>query len=191
MTESDSRFPLPFPDVSASLPPEEQTVLRTLPENEITSWALAQVEVLQKHISNLRRLHNAALPIHRLPNELLMRIFVYAFDRREDVRAAYVCSRWHAVLFATYEFWANARSLRLHELFSDRDKSFLRMALARSGSLPIKLYIAEATPSALDVLAPYHRRIVDFTMGLVLRVLGSKRDHLPGKKRSRSLLCAI
>ncbi|KAI0806714.1 hypothetical protein C8Q74DRAFT_1223980 [Fomes fomentarius] len=65
----------------------------------------------------MHRLHNAALTIHRLPNELLMRIFVYAFDSREDVWAAYVCSRWHAVLFATPEFWANAlsnaRSLRL------------------------------------------------------------------------------
>ncbi|KAI0806698.1 hypothetical protein C8Q74DRAFT_8432 [Fomes fomentarius] len=165
---SDSQSPLPFSDVSSSLHPEEQIALRTLPENEIASWTLAQVEVLQKRIHNLHRVHNAALPIHRLPNELLMRIFVYAFDSREDVWAAYVCSHWHAVLFATLEFWANAlsnaRLLRLHPLSSD--DSFLRMALARSEPLPIKLDIADAAPSAMDVLAPHHRRIVGFTMDL-------------------------
>lgn len=106
----------------------------------------ARITTIHHHISELRSIHNSALPLHiELPPELLLEIFRHLpFAHRRDIRLMHVCRLWRAMLQKTPEFWASF-------LFNSVDKSSRRgprwestgsmvtTALVRSSPLGVRI----------------------------------------------------
>ncbi|KAF7303501.1 F-box domain-containing protein [Mycena indigotica] len=68
----------------------------------------AMLEVLNATMDGLRAERNGMVPIHRLPNELLVHIFSYhpAWDERGLATRMLVCRRWFGVVLDSPTLWS-------------------------------------------------------------------------------------
>ena len=151
--DHDANTGLPYPELSSSLPTKDQRDLQELRRGDIPSWALENTEHYERHddqphdqIATHKSLHNAAVPIHSLPPELLMQIFSMACQVRSDTPTANVCRLWRRISLAMPEIWTRAVASTVVKctLPSDRAASFLRMAAPRCGGNALAIFVIDA-----------------------------------------------
>lgn len=155
----------------ASLPVRDQIELNSLSPSKMPAWALAHVneyktriQELECHIATLRSIHNTGAPIHVLPPEILMKIFVHGFDKRHDLRMLHVCRQWRAIILDTPHFWAKALASRDLRYDHRVERTFVTFALARSGAVPLELLIRHHFLGAWRVLAAHFERMSSLTI---------------------------
>ncbi|RPD55464.1 hypothetical protein L226DRAFT_616005 [Lentinus tigrinus ALCF2SS1-7] len=122
----------------------------------------ARIKTIQDHISELRSIHNGALPLHlALPPELVAEIFRHLpFEYRSDIRLLHVCRLWRILLQKTPEFWASflshsvERSRRPRYGWKEGEPLFMT-ALIRSSPLGVQITGGERHLEILHT-APNH-----------------------------------
>lgn len=151
-------------ELSTQLPKDDQIALRVVHDaTEIAEWASAHAEEHERRgidpIDAPLDIHNEALPIHRLPNEILMKVFEDTSLERMGVRLQLVCRRWKSVMLSTPRFWANLIAITtLSALYDLDDVYMLRQCLPRSGGLLLHV-VLECFESFEDDLFNYRHRI--------------------------------
>ncbi|PIL33072.1 hypothetical protein GSI_04521 [Ganoderma sinense ZZ0214-1] len=78
--------------------------------SDMRAWSMAKAGEHYKYTLAFRAIQNILAPIHRLPPEILSRIFVEAWENRRSFRLTHVCRLWRSILLNTSEFWAVAIS---------------------------------------------------------------------------------
>ncbi|KAI0738041.1 hypothetical protein C8Q80DRAFT_292877 [Daedaleopsis nitida] len=153
-----------------SLPFDERVSLSKLSPSAVPAWADARVQEYERrikefegHIATFRLLRNTQSSIHVLPSELLAEIFVHACTTRRELQIAWVCRHWRAAATSTPRFWVNAIEGNLGFCERTGEQDFLRVALAKSGSLPLTL-ATDSFPNAWIILSPHSIRMVSLTV---------------------------
>ena len=75
---------------------------------DIQAWTIAKADEYRQFALALLAIHNLAAPIHRLPTEVLERIFSHCWQRWNSLRLPHVCRLWRSILLGRAAFWANA-----------------------------------------------------------------------------------
>ncbi|TBU28090.1 hypothetical protein BD311DRAFT_759155 [Dichomitus squalens] len=99
---------LPFSEFASILPAADLADLAGLCASAVRERTLARAEEYRRFALALHSVHNAVLPIHRLPFELLSTIFRKAWKDRSSLRMAHVCRRWRSTALQTPALWADA-----------------------------------------------------------------------------------
>ncbi|KAI1790055.1 hypothetical protein LXA43DRAFT_1018099 [Ganoderma leucocontextum] len=118
-----------------------------------------QQEIAQIHqrILELKSIHNAVTPFHRLPSELLIHIFrLIDPNSRHHIRLSHVCRLWRSAIHQAPEFWVGILStvpvidhphgLHLFETFVER-----------TARLPFGLSIGSGNLTVIQQLPNRHR----------------------------------
>ncbi|KAI9069460.1 hypothetical protein FKP32DRAFT_65693 [Trametes sanguinea] len=71
--------------------------------------------------ADARYRYNDALPIHKLPPELLTTILYHARCKAQDIRFSHVCKRWRELVLGMPEFWAAMVGLVCQSLWPRRE----------------------------------------------------------------------
>ncbi|KAG8980911.1 hypothetical protein FRB90_007404, partial [Tulasnella sp. 427] len=117
-------------------------------DREMDVVAVAQgifASILKHRMADLRRYHNAMIPINKLPTELLVLIFSMTVNSQtwspqELQRLASVSARWWRIIVATPSLWATARMFKRPDL-----------ALRKSQGLPLAIRVQDGRHSAGDM----------------------------------------
>jgi len=133
---------------------------------EIRDWTSHKVQALQRHLSNIRALHNSTLMVNSLPNEILVEVFHIATAMRDSVawttKVMGVCRYWRDLFARTPLLWST--------IDLSKQPEFIDLCLARSDDTAIRLYLRmqlsrHGVPIGIDypaiasLLAPHHPRI--------------------------------
>ncbi|TFK85026.1 hypothetical protein K466DRAFT_664773 [Polyporus arcularius HHB13444] len=129
------------------------------------------VSVLHDLSSKVKSKTNQGASVHRLPNEILHRIFkhlvlrreayagyeLYVYGQREPgsdtrtiLRLTHVCRRWRDLLLNSPSLWAR---------ISCSDAEVTRTFLERSRSAPLSLVLSDYDPNAEEILAEHGWRL--------------------------------
>ncbi|KAM5542031.1 hypothetical protein V8D89_004341 [Ganoderma adspersum] len=129
---------LPFPGLASSLPIADRTSLVGLNDHDVRAWSAAKADEYRRFALALLSIYNAVAPIHRLPVEILSKIFEACWTDRTSLRIGHVCRRWRSVLLGTTQFWADAVA---HEQFAPSHHSvgYLGATLERSAPRNVEL----------------------------------------------------
>ena len=129
---------LPFPGLASSLPTVDRISLVGLSNGDVRAWSAAKADEYRRFALALLSIYNAVAPIHRLPVEILSKIFEACWTDRKSLRIGHVCRRWRSVLLGTTQFWADAVA---HEQFapSHRAVGYLGATLERSAPRNVEL----------------------------------------------------
>ncbi|KAH8078075.1 hypothetical protein BXZ70DRAFT_690340 [Cristinia sonorae] len=115
-------------------------------EQEFAAWAEQQIALLVS-VAQQKRALNAALPISRLPPEILVEIFIHCQDdrvcRSGSFRASWlsvtwVCHHWRKLALGTPLLWSKVYISRSHKF---RDPEAFPTYLARSKQVPLEIDI--------------------------------------------------
>ncbi|TBU43498.1 hypothetical protein BD309DRAFT_106839 [Dichomitus squalens] len=98
----------PFSDFAYILPAADLADLAGLCASAVREQTLAKAEKYRRFALALHSIHNAVLPIHRLPFELLSAILCEAWQDRSSLHMTHVCRRWRSIALRTPELWAGA-----------------------------------------------------------------------------------
>ncbi|PIL30638.1 hypothetical protein GSI_07340 [Ganoderma sinense ZZ0214-1] len=82
------------------------STLTSIPD--IQAWAVAKADEYRQFALALLAIHNLAAPIHRLPTEVLERVFSNCWQDWNSLRLPHVCRLWRSILLDRPEFWADA-----------------------------------------------------------------------------------
>ncbi|KAI1785632.1 hypothetical protein LXA43DRAFT_899381 [Ganoderma leucocontextum] len=128
----------PFSDLASSLPITDRASLVGLDDNDVRVWSAAKADEYRRFALALLSIHNAVAPIHRLPFEILSKIFEGSWTDRKSFRIGHVCRRWRSVLLGTTRFWADAVA---NEQFSPSHRAvgYLGVTLERSAPRNVEL----------------------------------------------------
>ncbi|KAK7018378.1 F-box domain-containing protein [Favolaschia claudopus] len=118
------------------------------------AWHYAQIVVLKAR-------RNAIVPIHRLPNELMTRIFtIFATESDSDMlfnlewtQIMRVCHHWHAVALAAQHLWAYI------EVEGTGSRFFPQLRRSGAAPLTIKLNLSEYTEHYVQYIMGHSVRI--------------------------------
>ena len=163
------------PSTPCLLPVIEPHILRERISQELVELAAQEKALLdpifRKRLT-LNGLWNTSLPIHRLPNELLVQIFAHFPDAATPIwegsfllpalgrstsgwyrwhRLMLVCRHWRAVFLSTRAFWRNVDL--------NRGIHWANLCLIRSAPASIHVYSGRYSASPLEVLHPHVHRI--------------------------------
>lgn len=127
------------------------------PEITRLSWKLA-LPVLNNYRFALLVYHNSILPIHRLPNELLINIFLLVIRSGTSlIKMSHVCYRWRAVALDCPALWTS-----IHTDNGDCLKAHLRrshtMAVDITWDL-LDVKSSEKMEAFVHILRPHAQRI--------------------------------
>ncbi|PIL30625.1 hypothetical protein GSI_07327 [Ganoderma sinense ZZ0214-1] len=138
------------------------STLTSIPD--IQAWALAKADEYRRFSLALLAIHNLAAPIHRLPTEVLERVFSNCWQDWSSLRLPHVCRLWRSILLDRPEFWADA--VAKCELEEKREivrselpliHSLLSRSTQHSHTINPKFYIFP--PAIVQVMAPYSSSI--------------------------------
>ncbi|KAI1791613.1 hypothetical protein LXA43DRAFT_1181743 [Ganoderma leucocontextum] len=130
----------------SSLPATDRRSLSGLSIPGMCAWSAAKADEYHRYTLALRAIQNILAPIHRLPPEILSRIFVEAWQDRKSLRLTHICRIWRSLLLYTSQFWAVAIAgdeFRLPR--SDKevsDEEYLGAACLRSAPRNIFLHLS-------------------------------------------------
>ena len=158
---------LPFPDFASSLTTTDRASLAGLSFPEVRAWVVSKADEYQAFVYALLALHNSIAPIHRLPFEILSKIFERCWQDRKSLRIAHVCRRWRSILLQTTSFWFKALARDRLEQDSPTIRNLLGFALAHSAPRDVKLSLAGFTIHCKPVLAPHLERIVSLNVTIL------------------------
>ncbi len=165
---------LPFPGLASALPPVDRTSLVGLSDSDVRAWSAAKADEYRRFALALLSIYNAVAPIHRLPVEILSKIFEGCWTDRNSLRVGHVCRRWRSVLLSTTQFWADAVA---YEQFSPshRSEGYLGATLERSAPRNVELSFSRFWGAFSRSIASHAGR----TMSLAVTVAdGSQLDAL-------------
>lgn len=104
---------LPHPELASTLPGADVNALMELPDtSQIRAWTQQKAVEYKNHLSTLLAIYNSIAPINTLPTEILQQTFSHVpctdswCDALWLLSLGLVCRRWHSVLLATPEYWA-------------------------------------------------------------------------------------
>ncbi|PIL30635.1 hypothetical protein GSI_07337 [Ganoderma sinense ZZ0214-1] len=138
------------------------STLTTIPD--IQAWAVAKADEYRQLALALLAIHNLAAPIHRLPTEVLERVFSNCWQDWNSLRLPHVCRLWRSILLDRPEFWADAvakcefqekREIVRSEL--PLIDSLLSRSTQHSHTINPNFYIFP--PAIVQVMAPYSSSI--------------------------------
>ncbi|KAM5542100.1 hypothetical protein V8D89_004410 [Ganoderma adspersum] len=140
-------YGLPFANALSTilplLPNADRTNLHELSLSDMRSWSAAKADEYHRYTIAFNAIQNILAPIHRLPPEILSRIFVEAWQDRRSLRFTHVCRLWRTLLLETSEFWAVAIAGDEFLSSDDRtlasDEDYLDAACLRSAPRHISL----------------------------------------------------
>ncbi|KAI1791597.1 hypothetical protein LXA43DRAFT_1140163 [Ganoderma leucocontextum] len=148
----------------SSLPAVDRTGLSGLSIPGMRAWSAAKADEYHRCILALRAIQNIIAPVHRLPPEILSRIFVEAWKDRKSLRLTHVCRLWRSLLLDISQFWAVAIAgdeFRLSK--GDKEVSYaeeyLSAACLRSAPRNISLRLSSISPSGHAQLIQHADRI--------------------------------
>ncbi|KAM5542036.1 hypothetical protein V8D89_004346 [Ganoderma adspersum] len=160
---------LPFPDLGSSLPTSDLASLVGLDDDGVRAWTSARVDEYRRFSCALLSIYNAVAPIHRLPAEILSKIFEGCWtNRTESLRIGHVCRRWRSVLLDTKRFWADAVKA---ERFTPDDgrTGFLESMLERSAPCMVKPSFSRFSVGASRYLTPHVGRLLSLEVSCVTK----------------------
>ncbi|KAI0773142.1 hypothetical protein BD413DRAFT_492138 [Trametes elegans] len=151
--------------LQADLYPFEYSHTMDSPEGRLAEHNTGHMDASGFH---LHALHNAAVPVHRLPVELLLDIFQYLIPapwnmtdpssmlHQHNVRMApmVVCRYWCELIRGTPFFW--------HQVVALRSVAWAKVALSRVHTSIVSLAIGEsacADPQLLPTILPHATRV--------------------------------
>ena len=129
----------------SSLPAADRASLAGLSVPSVRSWIAAKADEYHRYTLALHSMHNTLIHVHRLPVEMLFRIFIEAWQDRKSLRLTHVCRLWRSLLLDMPQFWALAIAgdeFRLPSNDKDpSDEDYLNAACVRSApkTLSIRL----------------------------------------------------
>ena len=112
----------PFPEYSRVLPQEDRAHLHGLSHSELLSWTASRAEAYNHMKHALLIIHNGAVPMHRLPTEILSNVFARCWYNRGSFRIAHVCRRWRAVVLSTPHFWRDVLDGEVFDLGAEAQR---------------------------------------------------------------------
>ncbi|KAI0755526.1 hypothetical protein C8Q74DRAFT_312174 [Fomes fomentarius] len=125
-------------------------------QNTLERWRMA---ILDKE-RRLNAVWNSTLPVNRLPNELIVYIFILYTESHGSIepnfrwtRILAVCRHWYTVACATPQLWRHIRVPGRPE--------WVELCLVRSAQCTVDVYLARQCVSAgsLDLILPHAHRI--------------------------------
>ncbi|KAJ4487073.1 hypothetical protein C8J55DRAFT_558154 [Lentinula edodes] len=150
---------------------------------------------LKKKKENLAFMYNILAPVRQLPFELLSNIFIEYYSLaikrprtipsrkslKPQLLLSQICSTWRQVAFGTPRLWCELRILLSPKggiSLPDIDTMMVDSWLARSGSLPLHILIAQWHPNSslapqnlLNRLVPFCNRLQSLCLALPLQCL--------------------
>ena len=154
----------------------DRTRLGGLSLSGMRSWSAAKADEYHTYALALRAIHNILAPIHRLPPEILSRIFVEAWKDRKSLRLTHVCRLWYSLLLDTSQFWAMIVAGDKFHLQSDEkkfsDEDYLGVACLRSAPRNISLHLSSISPRGHLQLIRFADRITS------MQISARTRGHL-------------
>ncbi|PIL30661.1 hypothetical protein GSI_07363 [Ganoderma sinense ZZ0214-1] len=140
--------------------------------SDIQKWTAAKADEYRQFSLALLAIHNLAAPIHRLPTEVLERVFSYCWHDRASLRLLHVCSLWRSIILGRAAFWAEAAT-KCGPLFDKRpvmhdDLPFVNAVLSRSAcySHGIAPFFHGFSPNIVKSLTPYIGNVVSLRVTL-------------------------
>ncbi|PIL33076.1 hypothetical protein GSI_04525 [Ganoderma sinense ZZ0214-1] len=147
---------LPFANVLSTalslVPPTDQTGVGELSISDMRAWSEAKSDEYHRYSLAFNAIRNVLAPVHRLPPDILSRIFVEAWQDRKSLRLTHVCRLWRTLLLDTSEFWAVAISgdqFRLpttDDSEESSDEDYLGSACLHSSARNISLRLSSISP---------------------------------------------
>ncbi|KAH9837678.1 uncharacterized protein C8Q71DRAFT_556139 [Rhodofomes roseus] len=147
------------------LPKNDRSQLQGRSLEQMREWTLMEARASQRRLANLHSVHNATLPVHRLPTETLIEIFrlAHAFSSSQKTKAhvwvimtTAVCRYWRDIVVTSPVFWRNID-------LSKAALEFVDLCLERSAGAGIKLFLTIPQDNNLSLLAPplvqHHSRL--------------------------------
>lgn len=143
-------FASEFSAILSALPAADRASVGELSVPNMRAWSAARAEEYRQRILSLHALQNILAPIHRLPPELLSRIFVETWQDRRSLRLTHVCHLWRSLLLGTSQFWAMAVAQEEFRLSNDDDRvsdeDYLEATCSRSAPRNISLHLSAISP---------------------------------------------
>ncbi|KAI1791486.1 hypothetical protein LXA43DRAFT_1094386 [Ganoderma leucocontextum] len=140
--------------------------------SDIQQWTTAKADEYRQFLLALLAIHNLAAPIHRLPTEVLERIFAQCWNDRKSLRLSRVCGLWRSIILGKSAFWADALVnwgfLCLKREVKHDELPFINTLLSRSmrHSPGIKPFFFGFTPSIVKTLTPYISNVASLRVAL-------------------------
>ena len=165
---------LPFantlPSVLSMVPPADRTGISELNISDLRAWTIAKADEHHRYTLAFNNIQNLLAPIHRLPSEILSRIFVQAWNDRRSLCLAHVCTLWRTLLLDTSEFWAVAIAgdeFRLPSGNSEvSDEDYLGAASLRSAPRAISIHLSSVSPKSRSWLIEHAHRIASIRVSV-------------------------
>ena len=140
--------------------------------SDIQEWTAAKADEYRQFTLALLAIHNIAAPIHRLPTEVLERIFAHCWHDRKSLRLSHVCGLWRSIILGRAAFWADAVT-KCGPLFDKRqvvcdELPFVDALLSRSAhhSHGIKPSFQGFSPNIVKALTPHASNVVSLRVTL-------------------------
>ncbi len=170
--------PLPFanalPTALSLLPAADRASLSELSISDMRAWSAAKSGEHYGYIIVFNTIQNVLAPVHRLPPEILSRIFVEAWKDRKSLRLTHVCRIWRSLLLGTSQFWAVAMAGDEFRLPSDdkgvSDEDYLNAACFRSSPRNISLHLSSISLRGHLTLMQHADRITSMQISAHTRV---------------------
>ncbi|KAM5542083.1 hypothetical protein V8D89_004393 [Ganoderma adspersum] len=172
---------LPFanaiPSVLSTLPAADRKDLSELSISDVRAWSIAKADEHHRCALAFNTIQNILAPIHRLPPEILSKVFVEAWHDRRSLRLTHVCRLWRTLLLDTSEFWAVAIAGDKFHLPSENrdgvsDEDYLGAASLRSAPRAISIHFSSVSPKSHLWLTQHTHRITS------IRISAHTRDQL-------------
>ncbi len=164
--------PLPFANALSmalsSLPAADRASLSELSISDMRAWTVAKADEYHRYTLALHSVQNTLAPVHRLPPEILSRIFVEAWEDRKSLRLTHVCRIWRSLLLDTSRFWAVAIAGDNFKKVSDED--YLNAACFRSSPRNISLHLSSISLRGHLTLMQHAARITSMQISAHTRV---------------------
>ena len=164
-----------FPEFADVLPIADRAAFSGRSPSEIRDWSISQADKYRKIMLAHLSIHNAFVPIHTLPNEVLSMILAYCWHDRKSLYVTHVCRRWRAVALKTPDLWADAASQDVFK-FDSRDVfppeygvvvEYISAVVARSAPRSLILRFDHFPENTFNGIFKVHEtRVVSFCVDL-------------------------
>ncbi|PIL30663.1 hypothetical protein GSI_07365 [Ganoderma sinense ZZ0214-1] len=140
--------------------------------SDIQAWTAAKAEEYLQFSLALLAIHNLAAPIHRLPTDVLERVFADCWHDRKSLRLSHTCGLWRSIILNKAALWADAAT-NWGPLFDKKptvynEVPFVNAVLSRSArhSGGIKPFFHSFPPSIVTALTPHVGNVVSLRVTL-------------------------
>ena len=156
---------LPFPNFASSLPIADRASLVGLSDDNVRGQCVAKANEYRRFALAQLSIYNSIAPIHRLPPEILSKIFEGCWTGRKSLRISHVCRQWRSVLLGTTGFWVKA--VKCDKFSPDQHTiTYLGAILERSAAHLVELSFFRFSESIADCLSNHAGRIVTLKVSL-------------------------